>query len=101
MYEEYAAEYMMRDISVIRSTNHLNLKVHGYVVDETKNVFVIMTKNGRKMIPKKGSVFRINLDGRYFDIYGDVISVRPEDRVKYLRRIIKRLKGEYNGKHRN
>ena len=57
--------------------------VSGKVVDETRNMLVILSQEGFKKIPKKTSIFHFNLpDGILVEVEGWRILGRPEDRVK-------------------
>lgn len=55
----------------------------GEVVDETRNMLVILSRGRFKRIPKKCSVFQFKLpDGSLVEVEGWRILGRPEDRVK-------------------
>ncbi|MFH0836279.1 MAG: ribonuclease P protein subunit [Candidatus Micrarchaeota archaeon] len=54
--------------------------IEGTVQDESLNSFLVETEDGVKRIPKKGSVFAFG----GFEIPGDVLIIRPEDRTKKL-----------------
>ncbi|MHA1238728.1 MAG: ribonuclease P protein component 1 [Candidatus Odinarchaeia archaeon] len=58
--------------------------VRGKIIDETKNMIIILREDGKKtMVSKKGSVFRLRLpDGTLVEIEGQKIVGRPEDRIK-------------------
>ena len=61
-----------------------SLNLCGVVIDETKNTIKIETSNNdEKIIPKKGSIFTFELpNGEKVEINGNIISIRPEDRIK-------------------
>ena len=65
-----------------KKDNSLNL--NGTIIDETKNTIKIEDGNNReKIIPKRGSNFVFELpDGEKIEIDGDILSIRPEDRIK-------------------
>ncbi len=68
---------------VCESTNKANLCLKGKVVDETKNMIVIKSKDKAKRIQKKGNRFLFDLpDGKKVKINGERILMRPEDRIK-------------------
>ena len=58
--------------------------IKGRVVDETKNMLVIVTDEGReKWIPKFGGIFVFKLsDTVSVEVRGDAIVGRPEERLK-------------------
>jgi len=52
----------------------------GKIVDETRNTFLVESKDGVKTVPKKGNHFRFP---KYeTDLDGEQILARPEDRIK-------------------
>ena len=68
---------------VAKSGNASQVGIKGMVVDETKNLLAIETKDGVKRIQKLGSeiIFTIP-DGRRVRVRGSLIAKRHEDRVK-------------------
>lgn len=89
----HSGEFMGETLEVVKSSNACNLGISGIVVLETKNTFVL--KNDRKyVIPKKGTDFRIKgKNGNYQVLRGDIIALRPENRIKEIRKIEKMLGG--------
>ena len=92
---------MLRDGIMITSNNlvhheFIGLKVHatslknkslnlnGTIIDETKNIIKIEDENNcEKIIPKRGSIFLFELpNGEKIEIDGNILSIRPEDRIK-------------------
>ena len=92
---------MLRDGTMITSNNlvhheFIGLKVHatslknkslnlnGTIIDETKNTIKIEDENNyEKVIPKRGSIFVFELpNGEKIEIDGNILSIRPEDRIK-------------------
>lgn len=68
----------------IIETKNKDLKhLNGVIVDETKHLFMLETKNGIKKIPKKGNVFQIEQKNKKFEITGDLLLASPEDRIKF------------------
>ncbi len=68
---------------VVGSSNPSCAGISGKVVDETRNVLVIMHQNKRKTVIKNTAVFHFTMpDGTVVEINGKVIVGRPEDRVK-------------------
>ena len=70
------------DILVSGATNPTHRGVSGTVIDETKNLLVIRTRNGVKRIAKMHNTFRISLPGRELvEIDGSVMVLAPERRI--------------------
>ncbi|MFA6330114.1 MAG: ribonuclease P protein subunit [Candidatus Micrarchaeia archaeon] len=63
--------------------------LEGKVVDETKDIFVIRTAKGDKLVPKKGSVFQFEGHPEA-PIKGDWVCFRPEDRTKKVSDLLRR-----------
>ena len=70
----------------VHVTNKKNksLNLLGTIIDETKNTIKIEEENGaEKLIPKRGSIFVFELpNGDKIEINGNILSIRPEDRIK-------------------
>ena len=68
----------------ITNAKDKSLKLLGTVIDETKNTIKIEDANKKeKLIPKKGSIFLFELpNGEKIEINGNILSIRPEDRIK-------------------
>ncbi|MDO5824197.1 ribonuclease P protein component 1 [Methanobrevibacter sp.] len=74
-------EFIGLKVHAINKNSSLNLK--GTVIDETKNTINIEEKGTEKLIPKKGTLFVFELpNGEKVEIDGNILSVRPEDRIK-------------------
>ncbi len=71
-------------VKVIESTDKNKAGIFGTVIDESKNLFLIKTLKGVKMVPKKEAKFLFSLDEEKVLVDGQKIVVRPEDRVKYF-----------------
>ena len=65
-----------------KKNKSLNLK--GTIIDETKNTIKIEgVDNTEKLIPKNGSIFVFEIpNGEKIEIDGNILSIRPEDRIK-------------------
>ena len=60
-----------------------NKKVEGRIIDETKNSFLINTKNdGRKRLLKINQTFQLKVRNYLVDVDGNSILMKPEDRIK-------------------
>ncbi|MBQ6098779.1 MAG: ribonuclease P protein subunit [Methanobrevibacter sp.] len=70
----------------VHATNKKNksLDLNGTIIDETKNTIKIEDENNfEKIIPKRGSTFLFELpNGEKIEIDGNILSIRPEDRIK-------------------
>ena len=70
----------------VHATNKKNksLNLQGTIIDETKNTIKIEgMDNSEKIIPKKGTIFVFEIpNGEKIEIDGNILSVRPEDRIK-------------------
>ena len=68
----------------VKGINNKSLDLKGTVIDETKNTIKIERfDNNEKIIPKKGSLFIFEIpNGDKIEINGNILSIRPEDRIK-------------------
>ncbi|MFX0014707.1 MAG: ribonuclease P protein subunit [Promethearchaeota archaeon] len=58
----------------------------GMIRNETKNTWEIMTEKGPKTIPKDQSKLRIVINNQLYEINGDQMKGRQEDRIKRMRK---------------
>jgi ribonuclease P protein subunit POP4 len=54
----------------------------GTIIDETKNTFLIETKDGVKRVAKNIAKFEFEYKGKKFIISGSRLLYRPENRIK-------------------
>ena len=68
----------------VTSLKNKSLNLNGTIIDETKNTIKIEDENNcEKIIPKRGSIFLFELpNGEKIEIDGNILSIRPEDRIK-------------------
>ena len=70
----------------VHATNLKNksLNLKGTIIDETKNTIKIEeADDSEKVIPKNGTIFVFELpNGEKVEIDGNILSIRPEDRIK-------------------
>ena len=70
----------------VHATSKMNksLNIQGTIIDETKNTIKIEAMdNTEKLIPKNGSIFVFEIpNGEKIEIDGNILSIRPEDRIK-------------------
>ncbi len=76
-------EFIGADGSVASSPHAGYLGIHGAVVDETRNTFVINYEGKMKRVVKDQAVFHFQFsDGTVVEIDGKLLVGNPEDRVK-------------------
>ncbi|PRD21483.1 UNVERIFIED_CONTAM: Ribonuclease P protein subunit p29 [Trichonephila clavipes] len=77
------ADYHGCFLVVVSSACHNYVGSKGIVIQETKNVFRLITEEDKiKTIPKKRSVFCFELNGNIFKIYGDNFCFVPYERIR-------------------
>ena len=79
-------EFIGLNVKVINKANK-SLNSNGTVIDETKNTIKIeVEENGNfveKIFPKVSSIFQFQIPtGEIIEIEGNILSIRPEDRIK-------------------
>ncbi len=67
---------------IVRSSNQSQTGIEGKIIDETMKTIMIKNKKGSSEVMKKGTVFRIDLNGKNVDVDGNFLVARPEDRIK-------------------
>lgn len=58
----------------------------GQIRNETKHTWEIMTTTGPKMIPKDQAKLRITINNQSYEINGNQMKGRHEDRIKRMRK---------------
>ena len=69
------------DVLVSGASNPLHRGICGRIIDETKNLVVIMTLTGVKRIPKMHTRFQLHFGSRIVEIDGSVMALAPEKRI--------------------
>ena len=64
------------------STNKQIVGLNGTVVDETKSMFIINTKNGLKMIQKKHNTWKFLVNNKETTLSGALFEKRSFDRLE-------------------
>ena len=77
-------EFIGLPVMVENSADKNKAEIQGKIIDETKNLFLIKTRNGLKKIPKKEATFLVSVGDEQVKIDGKKIVVRPEERTKYF-----------------
>jgi ribonuclease P protein subunit POP4 len=76
-------EFIGLEAMVAKSSNPHVVGIKGKVIDETRNTFIMLHKDQRKVVVKDTAVFNFVLpDETIVQIDGKVIRGRPEDRIK-------------------
>jgi len=76
------SELIGLNMKIIESENKFNKGIKGKIIDETKNMFEIKTKETRKKIIKDQCVFEFIIKGEKIQIDGKSLTKRPEERIK-------------------
>jgi RNase P/RNase MRP subunit p29 len=66
---------------IYNSPNSQIVGLAGTIVDETKSMFTLSTKNGIKMIPKKQNTWKLYANGQEIVLYGSLLERRSYDRL--------------------
>ena len=90
--EIYLMELIGKNIKVTNSPNINNVGINGRIIDESKNMIAIDAGGRICNIPKTGTEFRVSFGDAWYDIQGDAILLKPEDRTKEKRKIYKKLR---------
>ena len=76
-------EFIGLNVSV-SSLKNKSLKLKGTIIDETKNTIKIEGFDMiERIIPKKDAIFIFEIpNGEKIEVDGNILSIRPEDRIK-------------------
>ncbi len=85
----YMKEFTGSSITITAHSNPLFVNMEGSIVEETARTFRIDTNGKIKMVPKTTGRFTIKSEGFSLEVKGNSILMRPEERLKNLRKIIK------------
>ncbi|WP_202319349.1 ribonuclease P component 1 family protein [Archaeoglobus neptunius] len=88
-----ARDWIGLTVEVIESPNADEVGLRGEVVDETQNTLRLLTEKGLKVVAKRSRTFRVWYKGNIMRVRGDLISYRPEERIKRGLIVLKRAKG--------
>ena len=74
-------------VKVSESSCKSHIGLSGKVIDETRNMIVIQSKDKTRRLPKNTSEFEFELpDGHVVEVNGKNLIGRPEDRIKKVLR---------------
>jgi RNase P/RNase MRP subunit p29 len=76
-------EFIGKKMKIIKSKNKSFEGFQGFIIDETKNFFVVESGDKIKKVPKKGNVFEFFVYDKRFEIDGNLILESPENRIKF------------------
>jgi len=74
-------EFIGLDTEIIQSTNPQVIGLNGRIINETKSMFTINTKNGSKLIAKSTNNWKFSIEGKDIVVEGSKITKRPFDRI--------------------
>ena len=74
-------EFIGLHTEITKSTNPQIIGLNGRIVDETKSMFKINTKNGMKSIAKSKNSWKFSIGNQDIVIDGSKIAKRPFDRI--------------------
>ena len=74
-------EFIGLHTEIVKSTNPQIIGLNGSIVDETKSMFRINTKNGTKSIAKSNNSWKFSIENKEVIIDGSKIVKRPFDRI--------------------
>jgi len=74
-------EFIGLHTEITQSTNPQIIGLNGRIVDETKSMFKINTKNGTKSIAKSENSWKFSIENKDIIIDGSKIAKRPFDRI--------------------
>ena len=85
----YMKEFTGSSISVVSHSNQLYVDMKGSIVEETARTFKISVNGNIRTVPKTTGRFTIKSENFSLTLKGSSILMRPEERLKNLRKIIK------------
>ncbi len=69
------------DATVLKSNNKQIVGISGKIIDETKSMFSLDTKNGIKKIPKQNTEWKFTFDKNESIVNGNLLIKRPHERL--------------------
>ncbi|MEM4366632.1 MAG: ribonuclease P protein subunit [Candidatus Anstonellales archaeon] len=81
------SEFIGMKARVVSAFSRAHVGISGTIVDETRETFTIEKEDGKRaVVPKKGSIFSLEVEGKESIINGTFIKYKPTDRIKKLKR---------------
>ena len=69
------------DAKVTQSSNAQSIGLKGKIVDETKSMFVLLTENGIKKLPKENTIWKFSFGNNEIMLNGNMLTKRPYERM--------------------
>jgi len=69
------------EATIVKSSNEQTIGISGKVIDETKSMFFLNTKNGIKKIPKENAEWKFSFDKNELIVNGNLLAKRPQERL--------------------
>ncbi len=91
MIGDYVSEFLGLNMKIMKHSNPNNIGKEGTVAFETARTLVILSNGRRLVIPKETGEFNLTDGQRNLRIVGDLIAMKPEERLKNYRKIAKKL----------
>jgi len=74
--------FLNRKIKIIKCSDISKIGISGLIINDTKNMFYILSKNDVKKIPKKDCVFEIFINDKKIIIDGKDVCYNIAERIK-------------------
>ena len=81
IYNITSHEFIGLHTEITQSSNPQIIGLNGRIIDETKSMFTINTKNGIKSIAKSNNSWKFSIENQDIIIDGSKITKRPFDRI--------------------
>ncbi len=69
------------EATVVKSNNEQTIGISGKIIDETKSMFFLNTKNGIKKIPKENTDWKFTFGKNESIVNGNLLAKRPQERL--------------------
>jgi ribonuclease P protein subunit POP4 len=83
----YGHELIGLQVAIEIRSRHNSSAINGIIIDETKNMFIVMNKTRKIKVSKKKIKLQLTLPNQHkVTLDGKKLINRPEDRIKMFRR---------------
>ncbi len=69
------------DVKLVNGHNSQIIGINGTIMDETRSMFTLKTKNGMKQLPKEFNLWKFKVNNEYTTIDGSKIIKRSFERL--------------------